>query len=324
MQSGGPSLLSLGSINADFMMRTGAPLETAAMLAAHDLRRLGGGKAANVALLAARLGRRAHLLGAVGNDDLAEQALAPLREAGVVLDGVLHHAAATGVAMVLVPPDGKKRIVSAGEANFCFDHAAIEALKEVVAAAVAGSVLVCDYEITPQAVSCGVAAAHAQGLRVVIDPSFPDKVPHADLRLAYALTPNAEEATALVGIRDRSDDALVAAARALAACGPPVVCIKLDHGGCLFYHDSQPWHVPAAPVDVVDTTGAGDAFSGAFAVALLDGASVSDAVLCAVAASEVAVTTYGAQPSYPDRDRLMRQIRSAERPLTPWGQRSTN
>ena len=299
----GPVLLSLGSINADFQVRVAETPGRSTMLAAHDLTRLSGGKAANVALFARRLGHASALLGRVGDDDLAEQALRPLRRAGVDLAGVRRGRGATGVAMVLVPPDGRKHIAAAGEANRGYDADDIAALVARVDAAPPGSVLAADYEISPPAVSRAIARAHARGLRVVVDPSFPDRVPREDLRAVDALTPNTREALALAGLGGDDASAIGAAARALEALGPSTVCIKLDEGGCLVRHAGRSWCQRAAPVEVVDTTGAGDAFTAAFAIALLEGRAVEEAVRRAVAASELAVMAWGAQPSYPDRAR---------------------
>jgi ribokinase len=298
-----PVLLSIGSINADFQFRLEQPPDGRAMLAAHDLLRLSGGKAANVALFARRLGHPSALLGRVGDDELAEQALGPLRAAGVDLQGVRRGPGGTGVAVVLVPPDGRKRIVSAGEANRRFDERDIAALLACIDAAPPGSVLAADYEADPQAVSRAVARAHGRGLGVVVDPSFPERVPRSDLRIVDALTPNVAEARALAGVDGEDERALGAAARALAALGPAPVCIKLDDGGCLVRHGGRSWHQRAAPAKVVDATGAGDAFTAAFALALLERRDVAEAARRAVAAAELAVAAYGAQPSYPDRAR---------------------
>lgn len=314
------SLLSLGSMNADFQVRVDEAPGRTELLAGHDLRRLSGGKAANVALLARRLGHEARLFGRVGDDDLAEQVLGPLRAAGVDLHGVRQRRGeATSVAMVIVPPDGKKRIVAANRANFDFDAADIEALERGIAAADAGSVLVVDYEITPLAASRAIAAARERGLRVVIDPSLAGAVVKADLARAAALTPNESEALALTGIKGNGPDAILDAAHALARLGPSLVCIKLDDGGCLLLHEKSAWHQRSAPVEVVDTTGAGDAFTAALAVALLEEQPPLQSVAFAVAASEIAVTGFGAQPALPDRARLEAQLRSARRNLTRWG-----
>ena len=314
------SLLSLGSINADFQVRVDEAPGRAEFLAGRDLRRLCGGKAANVAVQARRLGHEARLFGRIGDDDLAEQVLGPLRASGVDLRGVRQRRGdGTAVAMVIVPPDGKKRIVAANRANLDFDEADIEAVEHAIAAAEAGSVLVVDYEITPLAVSRAIAAARERGLRVVIDPSLPGAVHKADLARAAALTPNESEALALTGVKGNGPDAILDAAHALARLGPSLVCIKLDDGGCLLLHEKSAWHQRAAPVEVVDTTGAGDAFTAAFAVALLEEQPPLQSAAFAVAASEIAVGGYGAQASYPDRERLETQLRTARRSLTRWG-----
>lgn len=312
-------ILSLGSINADFQVRVSEPLGSTETAAATELRRLSGGKAANVALLARRLGHEAMLLGRVGNDDLAEQVLGPLREAGVDLSAVRRATrCGTGVSMIAVPPSGKKNIVAAGEANLDWGPDDTETLCRCIRTAESGSVLVADYEVPPQAATQAIRAAHAAGLRVVLDPSYPQMVDKAVLPLVEVLTPNRSEAVALAGVQHQGDGAVEAAACALARQGARVVCIKLDDGGCLLHHEDRSWRLQAAPVRPVDSTGAGDAFTGAFAVALLEGQRVEEAAAWAVAASEVAVTAYGSQPAYPTRERLLQQLQAIDRRPVPW------
>jgi len=112
-------------------------------------------------------------------------------------------------------------------------------------------------------------------------------------------------------VTGHGEGAAAAAARALSELGPPVVCIKLDGGGCLLRHRGRTWRVgshPAGPV--ADSTRAGDAFTGALAVALFEGQKVPQAAAFAVAASDLAVSAYGSQPAYPDRERLQEQLRT--------------
>lgn len=313
------SILCLGGLAADFQIRTEAVPSSAAAVAGREFRRLGGGRGANVALCARRLGHAVRLFGRVGDDDLAEQTLAPLQAAGIELAGV-RRAGHTSVAMIMVPPDGRKVSAATAEANLEFDQHDIQVLESAIAAAVPGSVLVVDHEVSPRAASRAIAAAHERGLRVVVDPSYPHAVHKADLRRATALTPNVGEALALTGIKGRDPVALADAAHALARLGVPLVCIKLDDGGCLLLHLKSAWHQRPAPVEVVDTTGAGDAFTAAFAVALLEERPPLDAVAFAVAAAELSVGVYGAQPSYPSRERLDAQVRTGRRNLTRWGE----
>ncbi len=300
-----PWLLSLGSINADFQARVDAAPGSAETLSAHDFVRLSGGKAANRAYLARRLGHPARLLGRVGNDELANQALDPLRRAGVDLAAVSTALdCATAVSMIAVGPDGKKAIVLAGNANDRWTEGAAAALADDLAAASPGSVLAADCEIPAAVVARAAQAACQRRLRLVIDPSFPDRADRAVLAMATALAPNADEAAALTGIPARDAAGAAAAADALAALGPPLVCVKLADGGCLAAHGGQRTIIPPLPVDVVDSTGAGDAFTGALAVALLEGQPPLQAAAFATAAAHHAVTGYGSQPSYPARPQI--------------------
>lgn len=302
---GGPLVLSLGSVNADFQMRVRQPLEAGKTLMGSDFVRLGGGKAANVAVLARRLGVPAGVLGRVGDDDLRDQALAPLRAAGVDIGHVTTAAGrSTAVSMITVPPDGKKSIVLAGNANDAWDEAAARDAVSAIGHAPDGSVLVADYEVPALIVERAVDAARARGLCVVIDPSFADRADTGVLARASAITPNAKEAGHLTDVEVDGLEAAAEAAGRLTGMGIAMVCLKLADGGCLLVHEGRMTVVPSLPASVVDTTGAGDAFTGALAVALLERRPAVEAACHATAASHVAVETYGSQPSYPTRDRI--------------------
>lgn len=300
-----PVLLSLGSINADFQMRLERPVESSETLAAHDFTGLSGGKAANRAYLARRLGHPARLLGRVGDDDLREQALGALRDAGVDLAGVSVAAGQpTAFSVIAVPPTGKKAILLAGNANDAWDDDAAQAAADRIAAAPDGSVLAVDYEV-PASVVRREAAARAKGLCLVLDPSWPELAECDVMAGAFAIAPNAGEAEALVGVKVSDPASAAEAARRLAALGPRLAFVKLEVGGCVLAEQGGAIiHIPPTDVPVVDTTGAGDAFTGALAVAVLEGMAPRDAVLFAVAASHLAVTAWGSQPAYPDRVRI--------------------
>ncbi|GAA4330660.1 ribokinase [Pigmentiphaga soli] len=294
-------IASLGSINADFQVRVPRPLEAGTTLIATDFLPQGGGKAANVAFLARRLGAAATLIGRVGSDALGEQAMAPLRGQGIDLSHVSRAQEPTAVSMIAVPPGGKKGIVLANNANDCWDDAAVADAVAAIEALDPGSVLVADYEIPPALVERAVEAAGRRGVRVVIDPSPPERADAAVLARAHAIAPDAAEASVLSGVSVKDEDSAAAAAGGLAALGIPIVCIKLADGGCLLAHGGRSTLIPAEPVTAVDATGAGDAFTGALAVALLEGRDPLAAACFAVAASTCAVTGYGSQPAYPDR-----------------------
>ncbi len=299
-------LLSLGSINADFQMQLERPLGSAETLPAHRFTRLSGGKAANRAFLARRLGVPAWLLGRVGEDDLREQALGTLGEIGVDLDCVsTARGCATAFSVIAVLHDGKKGILLAGNANDSWDDAAERIVADRVASAPAGSVLSVDYKAPASVVRRAAEAARARGLAVVVDPSWPDRVERQVLADALAVAPNAGEAEALIGVKVADLASAAEAARRLAALGPRLAFVKLEDGGCVLAEaGGAVTHIPAVDLPVVDTTGAGDAFTGALAVALLEGKPARDAALFAVAASHAAVTAWGSQPAYPDRARI--------------------
>jgi ribokinase len=291
-----PVLLSLGSINADFQAKVPQAPDPGRTLPATDFARLPGGKAANRAWLARRLGHPARLLGRVGEDDLCEQALAPLRAEGVDLSGVsVAPGQSTAVSMIAALPDGKKSIVLAGNANQVWDDASRQAVLAAIAAAPAGSVLAVDLEVPADIVLAAADAAIAKGIPVVIDPSPADRVPMLLLDRAGAITPNPSEAETLTGITVDGADTAEAAARCLAGGRSAIACVKLPDGGCVMMHGKRLVHIPSVPVEVVDSTGAGDAFAGGLAVALLEGLDAVPAALFATAASHAAVTGYGSQ-----------------------------
>lgn len=305
MTSTPPIILSLGSADADFQVRVDALPAPGQTAVATDFIRLSGGKAANVAFLARRLGVASRLLACVGDDRLGEQVLTPLADAGVDLTRVaVAPETMTGTAMIAVPPGGQKTILFAPNANDAWPRDAEAMIGRVIDTAAAGSILVADAEIPGRIVARALAACAARRLQVVLDPSPPSRVDPTWLARACAVTPNPFEARALTGIEVRDVDGAAAAARRLAARGVSLACVKLPGGGCVAAHADGIALVPAVPVRVVDATGAGDAFAGALAVALLEKQRPMDAARFATAAAHLAVTAYGSQPAYPDRRRL--------------------
>lgn len=313
------TLLSLGSINADFQVRVDAPPGEAETLQAHQFSRLPGGKAGNTAYLGALFGLDSHLLGRVGDDELARQALAPLREAGVLLDGVTcSRNESTAVSMITVPPDGKKQIVLAGNANEDWDEDAIARMLSRIVEAPRPCYLVADYEIPREVVDRALACAIEHQVPVVLDPSFAERIDLARLEGIAAITPNVEEATTLVGSKVETPEQAADAALLLRRHGVGLACVKLSDGGAVVAGADGVFHVPSAKMEVVDSTGAGDAFTGVLAIALLKGLAPLDAVAWAVAASDLAVTGYGSQPAYAAPERVeehARQRRAQARPL---------
>ncbi|AHM58370.1 sugar kinase [Flammeovirgaceae bacterium 311] len=297
-------ILSLGSVNADFQVRIDQkPGETTTMLA-HDFKRFSGGKAANVAFIARRLGVAAAVLGHVGNDDLHKQALGALEEMGIDLQYVKKvEGATTGFSMIVVPPDGKKNIILATNANDAWEEGDQEQVNKAIKDAPKGSVLVVDYEVPAFIVDSAIKSAQASGIPVILDPSPTDRVNKDLFSSIDYIVPDASETESLTGIWPDSEESAGRAARKLLEAGVKTAIVKLEDGGCVAANEHESFYIPPVKVEVIDTTGAGDAFAGALATAVLEKQSLREAACFAVAASVAAVTAYGSQPAYPSRER---------------------
>lgn len=300
-----PVILSLGSANVDFQVRVDRPPEIGETLLGHDFVRLSGGKAANVAFLARRLGVGARLLAQVGDDVLTECVLEPLRAIGVDLSQTrVVKKAIPGISMIAVPPDGKKMIVLAPNANLAWSEADASRIVRAVEQAPSDSVLVVDYEVPGFVVESAVEAGRRRGLTIVLDPSPADRVERHVLARTDVVVPNPKETEGLTGIAIDGVDAAREAGARLVERGAGAVCIKLSDGGCVLVEKHRAVHVVPVPVEVEDATGAGDAFAGGLAVALLERRCLIEAACFGAAASHIAVTGYGSQPAYPTRPRL--------------------
>lgn len=278
------------------------------------LLRTSGGKAANRAVLAARLGVPAVLVSCVGDDDLADQALAGPRTANVDLSGVRRRPGATGYSAVTVDDDGDKAITVALGANRRWGDEGAEVAEEV-AVAPDGSVLVVDVEVPPVLVVTALTAARRRGFATVLDPAPPTQVSDELVAMADHVTPDEREARELTGIRISSTDDAGRAAVRLRERSARHAHVKLTGGGCV---TAGPGGVfitdPPEDVDVVDTTGAGDAFAAGLAWALLEGERVDVAVRTGVAAATCAVTALGSQESYPGIDALRAMLARVAEP----------
>ncbi|HEY9556919.1 MAG TPA: PfkB family carbohydrate kinase [Acidimicrobiales bacterium] len=294
-----PRIISLGSINADFAVRAEEVPSGPGAILAHDLLRTSGGKAANVAVLARRLGAPASLLACVGDDDLADQALAGPRAEDVDLTGVRRRPGPTAYSSITVPRDGAKSIVLALNANDEWADDA-DAVRDDVRGAPAGSVVVVDLEVPELLARAALEAAREQNLTTVLDPAPPQRLDEELLALADHVIPDHQEAEQLTDVDTESIEGAERAAAQLRERGARTAHVKLADGGCVTASPEGVWIVEAPDdVEVVDATGAGDAFAGGLSWALLMGEPVERAAAIAVAAATCAVTAYGSQESYP-------------------------
>jgi ribokinase len=299
MSSNPPGVVVVGSINADLVLTLDRHPQPGETVLGRSMSVLPGGKGANQAVAAAKLGAPVTLIGAVGSDAYADAALAGLRSAGVQLS--LHPAdAGTGVAVVQVSADGENSIVVIPGANAEVTGEVVRSQTALVSDA---RVLVLQGEIPADAITEAVRLATGRVL-INLAPVIP--LDRTALLAADPLVVNEHEGLLvleLLGGRDlpAASDHRGILAR-LAAAGFASVVLTLGPDGALVASGGEISAFPAPKVSAVDTTGAGDAFVGALAARLAAGDSLSTGVEFAVRVGAYAVQSVGAQPSYPALD----------------------
>jgi ribokinase len=287
----------LGSINQDFVLkveRRPNPGETVtnAELSTHN-----GGKGANQAAAAARLGASVTFLGRVGDDEFGEPLVRALQEKGIDTSLVEQASGeSTGAAFITVTPDGENAITVAPGANRSLTPDDAEAASEEIWDA---RVLVAQMEIPVETVLRAVEVAAKRGTRALINLAPTVEVSPELLERLDALVVNEHEAAFLLGSEVEGVDGALSAAPELLSLGPRSAVVTVGEAGAVFAEGESSRHIPAPKVDVVDTTGAGDAFVGALAVKLARDTSLEEAVAYAVRAGAAAVTKQGAQGALP-------------------------
>ncbi|MEU6090441.1 ribokinase [Streptomyces sp. NPDC047085] len=288
-------LLVVGSANADLMIDVERRPAAGETVLGSDLAVHPGGKGANQAVAAARLGARTALVARVGDDAYGRLLLDSLRAAGVDTVGVLVGETATGVALITVDPSGDNSIVVSPGANA---HLTPTDIRAAVSVFLASRVVSAQLEIPLESV-VEVVRNLAPDSRFVLNPSPPRPLPTEVLAACDPLIVNEHEARVILGDSCVSEDP-EDWARLLLAKGPRSVVVTLGAEGALVCEStSGVTRVPSVKVDAVDTTGAGDAFAAALAWKLGTGTPLPDAAAYAARVGAAAVTKRGAQESYP-------------------------
>ncbi len=294
------SIMVVGSLNEDLVVRVDRWPDAGETIFGERLDRAPGGKGANQAAAAARLGGDVAMVGRVGDDAAGHDLRAGLAALGVDVTRVLSVPdQPSGTAVVGLDATGSNRIVVLAGANASVEPAALDGITWPGV-----RVLLLQLEIPLATVIAAAQAAHAAGALVVLDPAPAMELPDELLGLVDVLTPNATEAAALserevVDVRT----ARLAASR-IEARGPRAVIVTLGADGAVLADGNYVSHLPAPSVIVVDTTGAGDAFNGALAVALSEGQPLASAIIFANRAAALSTTGQGARASLPDRAAL--------------------
>lgn len=287
----------VGSLNLDVVLRMQRFPRPGETILSEEMSYYAGGKGANQAIAAARLGADVALFGAIGRDETGERLLEGLRVEGVDVRCVqIVDDAPTGTATIWVDATGENAIAVASGANGRFGIDAIDAARDQLARA---DVLLVQFEIPLETVAHLLAVLPEDGPTVIVNPAPARPLDATAMRLDRIdiLTPNTSELKAITGADDRQR----AAGRLLDLGVRNVVCTLGADGAAWLRRGAAQVRVPAPRVEVVDTTGAGDAFNGALAWALQD-EPIEEAVRWAVAAGAAAATRRGAQASLPRRD----------------------
>lgn len=296
-----PHIVVVGSLNMDLVVQVPnipAPGET---VLGDNFATIPGGKGANQAVAAARLGAKVSLIGRVGADAFGEQLLAAARADGIDVTHVgVDETAATGVAMITVDATGQNSIAVASGANYRLTAVHVRHAWEQLEPV---DLLVMPLETPLETIETAVFLANQSGATVILNPAPAQSLPTTILAGVDVLVPNESETALLTGLPVATETQTWQAAERLLALGVGDVVLTLGSRGALALEGKSGQFTPLAPypVIVVDTTAAGDAFVAGLAVALGEGHPLVEAAQFANAVGALAVTKAGAQPAMPTR-----------------------
>ncbi len=291
-----PAVVVVGSIGTDFIVTISTLPTRGETVVGGTLVHQGGGKSANQAVAASRVGADTVFVGAVGKDDLGPAALEGLVASGVDTSASLElEGAATAVALIMVDAAGENQIAVAPGAGAILDGAMVgDSLRDIEPRP--GAVCLLCFEVGDEAVEAAARWAADQGMVIVLNPAPARSIPPAILEFGPILTPNETEVAMLSGASEPESGARVLAAQT----GAPVI-VTLGSEGALLLADEQAHRIPALPVVPLDSTGAGDALNGILSAELAAGAPIAEALRWAVTGASLSTKVQGAQAGAPTR-----------------------
>ena len=297
-------ILIIGSLNMDTVVCASHIPVTGETIIGSFVDNIPGGKGANQACAAGKLGSSAAMLGLVGNDEFGDALIGSLRQSNVDTSLVGRSEARTGQALICVNDQGNNAIIVLPGANGECGIDRIRAHKKEIADS---RYLMLQLEIPEDAVMEAIRMGKEHGCGIILNPApAQHPLPPEILPLIDYLTPNETELSILTGLPANDPDEAAAAAKTLITAGVKAVLATLGSRGALYVTADTVQLFPAEKVKPVDTTAAGDTFNAAFAVRLAEGAAVSEAIRFANAAAGISVTRHGAQPSIPGREEIDR------------------
>jgi ribokinase len=300
-----PDILVVGSLNADLVVQAPYFPQPGETISGGDLQVIPGGKGANQAVAAARLGVSVAMLGRVGKDNFGDFLLNNLKSNHVDINYIQRDDSSTGTAIIVVDANGQNSIVLSAGAN-----GKVSALDLEAASFPDFGLLLLQLEIPTPTVLRAAQLAKENGVRVILNPAPAKQLPNELIALADFIIPNETELSLLTS--HKVDDIISAelAARVLLNLGAQNVIVTLGSRGTLTVTKDRCRHIPAFKVEVVDTTAAGDAFIGGFATALLQNKPIEEAISYGCTCGALAITKFGAQPSLPTKEEAERFMSS--------------
>lgn len=291
------SIVVIGSLNMDMVVRTSRAPSAGETLFGQEFALSAGGKGANQAVSAARLGGKVTMIGRVGKDTFGSELLEIMRQEGINIEHIsVSEKQATGVASIVLEEDGENRIIVVPGANIELTVEDIQALESVISQA---EIVVMQLEMDLAMSEHAVAIAHKHGIPLILNPAPARALKDEMLSQVTYLTPNETEAGILSGITVDNLETAEKAARVLLQKGVQNVIMTLGSKGALIVNHEGAKLVPGFKVKAIDTVAAGDSFNGAIAQQLTLGKTLEEAVSFANAVGALAVGKQGAIPSLP-------------------------
>lgn len=292
----------IGSLNMDLVVRTSKAPQAGETLTGSDFHLIPGGKGANQAVAAARAGAQTHMVGCIGADAFGPVLLESLTRAGVNVAGVTRlEDVSSGTATIIVEDSGENRIIIVPGAN---GRVSKEVIQNQWRSIQQSGLILLQHEIPLETVHYIIERAHMEGIGVNLNPAPIYLIPQYLLSKIEVMVLNEVEAAALTGLPVTGPAAALQAAKSLFNQGVKTVILTLGAQGAILYSEWYELYQPAFKVEAVDTTAAGDTFTGSYAASILSGKAPPEALLYATAASALAVTHLGAQTSIPAREEV--------------------
>ena len=295
-------IMVVGSSNMDLVVKSPRIPAVGETILGRDFIMTPGGKGANQAVAAAKLGAEVYFIAKLGNDIFAEESLKNFEKEGVNTKYVVRTSEApSGVALITVDDAGNNVIVVAPGANQMLSPNDVGKAEPDIASSGA---VVAQLEIPIQTVEFAARLANDSGVPFILDPAPAQRLGTTLLKMVDVLTPNETEAQILTGVNVTDEDSAGKAVKKLLECGVKLVILTMGVKGFLLADNDRIEFVPAIKVNAVDATAAGDAFTGSLAVGLTQGKTLADAALFANYVAALSVTKMGAQSSMPTREEV--------------------